>query len=178
ISEGSVSAGIRRVEAVTGRGAVEYLQRAVSTLNQAAVQLMTTPDNLEYRIAQLQGELAQTKKQLEALRKEAARSRFTSLLTQVETINGKQALIARLDDVPADTLRDMADWFRDAVKSGVLVVGGVTEGKPQLLIAVTDDQTKQGLHAGNLIKQIAPIIGGGGGGRPNMAQAGGKDPSK
>lgn len=178
ISEGSVSAGIRRVEAVTGRGAVEYLQRAVSTLNQAAAQLMTTPDNIEHRIAQLQGELAQTKKQIEALRKEAARGRFDSLLAQIETMNGKQALIARLDDVPADTLRDMADWFREAVKSGVLVIGGVTEGKPQLLIAVTDDQTKQGLHAGNLIKQIAPIIGGGGGGRPNMAQAGGKDPSR
>jgi alanyl-tRNA synthetase len=178
ISEGSVSAGIRRVEAVTGRGAIEYLQRAVSTLNQAAAQLMTTPDNIEHRIAQLQGELAQTKKQIEALRKEAARGRFDSLLAQIETMNGKQALIARLDDVPADTLRDMADWFREAVKSGVLVIGGVSEGKPQLLIAVTDDQTKQGLHAGNLIKQIAPIIGGGGGGRPNMAQAGGKDPSR
>jgi alanyl-tRNA synthetase len=178
ISEGSVSAGIRRVEAVTGRGAVEYLQRAVSTLNHAAAQLMTTPDELEYRIAHLQGELAQTRKQVEALRKEAARGRFTSLLAQVESVNGKQALIARLDDVPADTLRDMADWFREAVRSGVLVIGGVIDGKPQLLIAVTDDQVKQGLHAGDLIKQVAPIIGGGGGGRPNMAQAGGKDPSK
>ncbi len=178
ISEGSVSAGIRRVEAVTGRGAVEYLQRAVSTLNQAAAQLMTTPDELESRIAHLQAELAQAKKQIETLHKAAARSRFDSLLAQVESVNGKQALIARLDDVPAETMRDMADWFREAVKSGVLVIGGITDGKPQLLIAVTDDQTKQGVHAGNLIKQIAPIIGGGGGGRPNMAQAGGKDPSR
>jgi alanyl-tRNA synthetase len=178
IAEGSVSAGIRRIEAVTGRGAVEYLQRTVSTLNQAAAQLMTTPDELETRIAHLQRELAQMKKQIDALRKDSARRRFESLLTQIESINGKQALIARLDDIPADTLRDMADWFRESVKSGVLIIAGVSEGKPQILIAVTDDQAKQGLHAGNLIKQVAPIIGGGGGGRPNMAQAGGKDPSK
>jgi alanyl-tRNA synthetase len=178
ISEGSVSAGVRRVEAVTGRWAVKYLQRAVSTLNQAAAQLMTTPDELENRIAHLQEELAQAKKQIEALRKDAARRRFDALLGQLETLNGKQALIARVDDLPADTLRDMADWFRDSVKSGILIIGGVTEGKPQILIAVTDDQAKQGVHAGSLIKQIAPIIGGGGGGRPNMAQAGGKDPSK
>ena len=77
-----------------------------------------------------------------------------------------------------DTLREMADWFRSKIKSGVLVVGSIVDGKPQVLVAVSDDLTKKGLHAGNLIKELAAIVGGGGGGRPNMAQAGGKDASK
>ncbi len=93
-------------------------------------------------------------------------------------MDGKQALIAQVDDVPPDTLREMSDWFRSRVKTGVMVLGSVSEGKPQVVVAVTDDLTKQGVHAGNLIKQIAPVIGGGGGGRPTMAQAGGKDASK
>jgi alanyl-tRNA synthetase len=83
-----------------------------------------------------------------------------------------------LDGVSPETMREMSDWFRNAVKSGVMVLGSVSDERPQLLVAVTDDLTKKGLHAGNLIKQIAPVIGGGGGGRPNMAQAGGKDASK
>ena len=80
--------------------------------------------------------------------------------------------------MPVDTLREMADWFRSKVKSGVLVLGSVVDNKPQLLVVVTDDLTKKGLHAGNLIKEVAAIVGGGGGGRPNMAQAGGKDVNK
>jgi alanyl-tRNA synthetase len=88
-------------------------------------------------------------------------------------------LIAQVDDTSVETLREMADWFRGVVnQNGVVVLGSVTDGKPQLLVAVTDDLTKQGLHAGNLIKMIAPLVGGGGGGRPNIAQAGGKDPAK
>jgi alanyl-tRNA synthetase len=83
-----------------------------------------------------------------------------------------------MDEVSPDTLREMSDWFRGAVKSGVMVLGSVSDGKPQVVVAVTDDLTKKGLHAGNLIKQIAAVVGGGGGGRPNMAQAGGKDSAK
>ncbi len=77
-----------------------------------------------------------------------------------------------------DNLREVSDWFRNKVKSGVLVLGSVADDKPQLLVTVTDDLTKKGLHAGNLVKEIAAVVGGGGGGRPNMAQAGGKDSSK
>ena len=87
-------------------------------------------------------------------------------------------MIAQFDGMTMDSLREMSDWFRNKVKSGVLVVGSATDGKPQLLVTVTDDLTKKGLHAGNLIKEIAAVVGGGGGGRPNMAQAGGKDVAK
>jgi alanyl-tRNA synthetase len=178
VGEGSVSAGIRRVEALTGHAAVEYIENQRDLLNHVAAQLNTVPEQIEERIAALQGELSQAKKQAAALQRQVAKANFDGLLGRLEQVDGKQALIAQVDDVPPDTLREMSDWFRNAVKSGVMVLGGVSEGKPQLVVAVTDDLTKQGVHAGNLIKQLAPVIGGGGGGRPTMAQAGGKDASK
>ena len=178
IGEGSVSAGIRRVEALTGHAAVEYIHDQLDRLGHVAAQLNTTPEAVEERVAALQNELAQAKKQAAQLQRQLAKESFDALLGKLEQVNGKQALIAQVDDVPPDTLREMSDWFRNAVSSGVMVLGSVSEGKPQLVVAVTDDLTKQGYHAGNLIKQIAAVIGGGGGGRPTMAQAGGKDASK
>jgi alanyl-tRNA synthetase len=177
-TEGSVSAGIRRVEALTGRGALDYIEEHLGYLNQAAQQLGTTPEGVVARVESLQNELAAAKKQIERLQREQAKSSFDALVQRVEQIDGVQALVAQLQDVSPDTLREMSDWFRNAVKSGVMVLGSVADGKPQLIAAVTDDLTKQGLHAGNLIKQIAPLVGGGGGGRPTMAQAGGKDAGK
>ncbi|MFO7324049.1 MAG: DHHA1 domain-containing protein, partial [Chloroflexota bacterium] len=178
VSEGSVSAGIRRIEALTGYGAVQYIQDHLRQLNRLAAQVGATPDTLSERIEGLQNELAQAKKQIERLQREQARSQFDKLMQQSEAINGAKVLIAQLPETPVDTLREMSDWFRNAAGSGVMVLGTVTDGRPQLIVAVTDDLTKQGLHAGNLIKQIAQIVGGGGGGRPTMAQAGGKDASQ
>ncbi len=178
VSEGSVSAGIRRVEALTGHAAVNYIEDQLERLGHVAQQLSTTPEQIEERVEALQNELAQAKKQAAALQRQLAKGNFDMLLGTLEQVDGRQALIAQIDDVPPDTLREMSDWFRGAVKSGVMVLGSVSEGKPQLVVAVTDDLTKKGLHAGNLIKQIAAVIGGGGGGRPTMAQAGGKDASK
>ena len=178
VSEGSVSAGIRRIEAVTGHAAVGYVEDQLDRLGQVAVQLNTAPDQVEERVAALQGELSQAKKQAAELQRKLAKQSFDVLLGSIEQVDGKQALIAQVDDVPPDTLREMSDWFRSRVKTGVMVLGSVNEGKPQVVVAVTDDLTKQGVHAGSLIKQIAPVIGGGGGGRPTMAQAGGKDASK
>ncbi len=178
-AEGSVSAGIRRVEALTGHGAVDYIQKSMNTLGQLAAQLSTSPDQVGDRIAALQSELTTAKKQAATLQRELAKKSFDVLVSsQLELVNGAQALIARLDDVPPDMLREMSDWFRNAVKSGVMVIGSVIDGKPQLVVAVTDDLSKKGYHAGNLIKGIAAVVGGGGGGRPTMAQAGGKDAGK
>lgn len=178
ISEGSVSAGIRRVEALTGRAARDYIEEKLNQLHDLAAQLGTTPDNLSQRVTTLQEELAATRKELESLRRESARSSFNQQIDQMETIGGVQALITRMDNMTMDNMREVSDWFRNKVDSGVLVIGGDVDGRPQLLAAVTDDLTKKGLHAGNLIKSIAGVVGGGGGGRPNMAQAGGKDSSK
>lgn len=178
ISEGSVSAGIRRVEALTGQGALDYVQHNLDLLAHSAGQLGTTPDGVAARIQSLQTDLAASKKQIAQLRRELARQNFDALITRLEDINGVPALIAQLDGVPMETLLEMSDWFRGRAKSGVFVAGSDVDGKPQLMVAVTDDLTKRGLHAGNVIKAIAPVVGGGGGGRPTMAQAGGKDSSK
>ncbi len=176
VSEGSVSAGIRRVEALTGRAAIEHVQHMTHTLGHIAHQLGTTPEQVALRVESLQADLSAARKQIAQLQREIARSRFEQMKPQA--INGVTALIAQFDGLTMDNLREVADWFRDKHKSGVIVATSLTDGKPQLLAAVTDDLTKKGLHAGNLIKELAAIVGGGGGGRPNMAQAGGKDASK
>jgi len=178
-SEGSVSAGVRRVEALTGQGAIDYIQERLALLDHLAEDLNTTPEDAPKRIEALHNELSTARKQIEQLRRRLAKSDFDELVTQAEQINGKTAVIGQLDGIPVETLREMADWFRNRVKeSGVLVLGSAIEERPMLLVAVTDDLVKQGVKANDLIKPIAAIVGGGGGGRPNMAQAGGKDVNK
>jgi len=178
VSEGSVSAGIRRVEALTGRGAVQYIQQNLDTLGEVAGRLGTTPEHVNERVEALQEELNANQKEITRLRRELARYSFGELISRMQDINGVPTLIAQLDGVPVDTLREMSDWFRNAVDSGIAVLSGVVDGRPQVVVAVTDDLTKKGFHAGNLVKQIAAVVGGGGGGRPTMAQAGGKDADK
>lgn len=178
-SEGSVSAGIRRVEALTGHGAVEYIQNRLQLLNTLAATLGTTPENILPRLSALQEELSSSRKQVNLLQSKLAKYQFDEMMNNLEKINGKSALIAQIDGIPVETLREIADWFRNKVKEGgVLILGSDIDGKPMLLVSVTDDLVKQGVKAGDLIKPIAEIIGGGGGGRPNMAQAGGKDSTK
>lgn len=176
VSEGSVSAGIRRVEALTGRSAIDYVQHTLHAISHIAHQLGTTTDQISGRLEALQEELVASKKHIAQLQREMARTQF--LQTQPESLNGAAVMVRSFDNLTMDSLREVSDWFRDTHKSGVLVAGSVHEGKPQLLVAVTDDLTKKGLHAGNIIKEIAAIVGGGGGGRPNLAQAGGKDSSQ
>ncbi len=177
VSESSVSAGVRRVEALTGAGAAAQAQHNAAMLSTIAAQFGTTPEMLTQRIEVLQAEFAAARKNVERLQRQLARQKFESLLASVTQVNGVKTLIGDVGDASPDTLREMADWFRNAVTSGILVLGSIVDDKPQLCVAVTDDLTKQ-FHAGNLIKQLAPIVGGGGGGRPNLALAGGKDASK
>lgn len=178
-NEGSVSSGIRRVEAVTGHSAAKLIQNKLNQLNLIADTLNTTPDNTLSRIESLQEELAASRKQVDQLQRRLAKYNFDEMLAHTESIGGKTALIGQLDGVPVDTMREMADWFRNKTKdNGVLVLGSDIDGRPMVLVSVTDDLVKQGVRAGDLIKPIAAEIGGGGGGRPNMAQAGGKDSSK
>jgi alanyl-tRNA synthetase len=178
-NEGSVSAGVRRVEALTGREAVKHIQSQLDLLHLIAGNLGTTPDNVLNRVEGLQYELSSTRKRVDELQRRLAKYSFDEMVENLETINGKRALIAQLDGVPNETLREMADWFRNKVgEKGVLVLGSDIDGKPMIVVALTDDLVKSGLKAGEIIKPIAAIVGGGGGGRPNMAQAGGKDSSK
>ena len=179
ISEGSVSAGIRRVEALTGLAADAYLRGQLNMLAAIAQQLGTGPDQAARRIAGLQAELAAARRETADLQRKMAKARFDSMLAkQLETLDGKQALVAQLDNTPLETMREMTDWFRKRVNKGVMVLASEINGRPQLIVAVSDALVSDGLRAGDLIKPIARIVGGGGGGRPQMAQAGGRDSSK
>jgi alanyl-tRNA synthetase len=178
VNEGSVSAGVRRLEALTGRGAVSYLQDSLDQLAHISQRLGTTTEHAATRVDALQDELNAAHKHIALLQQKMARTTFEALLGKLAPINGVDALIEAVDSQTLDGLREMADLFRTKVKRGVLVLGSISDGKPQLLVAVSDDLTKQGLHAGNLIKQLAAIVGGGGGGRPNLATAGGRDAAK
>jgi alanyl-tRNA synthetase len=177
VGESSVSAGVRRIEALTGAGSASQSQRNAMLLSALADQLGTTTDRLTSRLDALQGELASSRKMIEKLQRQLARQQFEALLNGVEQINGISALIGRVDNASQESLREMADWFRNAVPSGVLVLASVVDDKPQLCVAVTDDLSKR-YHAGTIIKQLAAVVGGGGGGRPNLALAGGKDASR
>jgi alanyl-tRNA synthetase len=178
-SEGSAAAGIRRIEAVTGRAAYELVQRRFRVLKQSAHLLSTTPDEIPGKIESLQGSLDEDRKTIAGLRREMALSGFNLKLNNVPLVSGVPVLTAILGDANTDTLRQMSDLFRQRYPSGIVVLGSVSsEGRPQLVAAVTEDLVRRGLHAGELVKFAASPIGGSGGGRPTLAQAGGKDASQ
>ncbi len=178
-SEGSVSAGIRRVEALTGLPAAVYAQGRLALLEEIAQQLGASPDSVAAKLSGLQRELGGARREIDALRRQLAKTSFDEMLDKrLESINGKQGLLVRLEAVPMETMREMTDWFRNRVEKGVMVLASDINGRPQIVVAVTDALVKDGLRAGDLIKPIAQVVGGGGGGRPQMAQAGGKDSGK
>jgi alanyl-tRNA synthetase len=177
-SEGSAAAGIRRIEAVTGRKAYELVQRRFRTLKESASLLATTPDDLPQKISATLQQLNTEQKQVAALRSQLAKTEFTHHLDEPQVVKGVPVLAATLAEADAETLRQMADRFRARHPSGVVVLGSVSAGRPVLIAAVTEDLVKRGLHAGELVKFVAAPLGGGGGGKPTLAQAGGKDASK
>ena len=136
-------------------------------------------DELPQRVERLHNDLRAAHKEIETLTRKLARADFQTLLDNVVEIDGVPVLAARVEAPDADTLREMADWFRDKVRGGVIVLGSVIDDKPLLIAATTKALVQErGVHAGNLVRDLARMVGGGGGGRPDMAQAGGRDPSK
>jgi len=160
IGESSIGAGLRRIEAVTGRGAEAYIDQRLSDLQEIA-------DNL-------QAELDKERKQVLALERELAKLRAESLLTQAEVINGVTVLVAKIPSSRLEILREMSDFLREKLKSAVVVLGTVYEDKPAFLAAVTPDLVAKGYNAGEIVKQVAKVTGGSGGGKATLAQAGGK----
>jgi alanyl-tRNA synthetase len=177
-SEGSAAAGIRRIEAVTGKRAYDILHARMKVLKATARELSVPVDEVGQTVRNLVETAAETRKQMESLRLKGAAETFEKLLSGVRNVKGIQVLSVLVPDADADTLRAMTDRFRQAYPSGVCVLGSMVDGKPVIIAAVSDDLVKQGIHAGNIVKQVAAVVGGSGGGRPNLAQAGGKDPSK
>jgi len=177
-TEEAAAAGIRRIEAVTGRGALEAIEKRTAILEAAAGYLKTSPNEVDRKVLSLLDENQTAHKEIARLRRELAQRDFDALLAQIETVNGVPLLTGILSHADGDTLREMADRFRQKVPSGVAVLGTASGGRPALLACVTEDLTKRGLDAGKIVKTIAPVMGGSGGGKPTLAQAGGKDAGK
>jgi alanyl-tRNA synthetase len=178
VSEESVGAGVRRIEAVTGRVAVELVERQTAILRRAAAYLGATPEEVDRKALGLLDELQSTRKEIVSLQEQLARYDFESLLEQVQTVSGVALLNARVRAPSQDVLREMTDWFRDRLGSGVVALGTVLEGRPALVVAVTPDLVERGVDAAKLVRGMAQLVGGGGGGKSTLAQAGGRDPSR
>jgi alanyl-tRNA synthetase len=177
-SETSIGSGLRRIEAVTGRGALAWIRTKLATLAELQ-QLLTSHTGEEVAHVQaLVADLKETKRQLQEVQKALATSSVDALLDQAVTIKGARVLTAQVMVSNVDALRDLADRFRDKLGSAIVALGAVIEEKPLVVVAVTQDLIERGAHAGKLAGAAAQSMGGGGGGKPNMAQAGGKDSSR
>ena len=177
-SEGSNAAGVRRIEAVTGRGAEQLIESRMAVLGSVAGSLRVRPEEVGDAVEQLRDQNRRLQHEIDDLRGKLARQESQSLLENAQQVNGLAVLAQRVQVEDVDTLRQMTDWFRDKLGSSVVVLGAVIDEKPMLIAAATDDAVKRGIHAGNLVRDAAKVVGGGGGGRPNMAQAGGRDVEK
>ena len=177
VSEAGVAAGVRRIEALTGDGVFAYYKEAEKELAEAAKLLKTTPAGILEKIAGLQNEIKALQSENESLKSKLAKDALGDVMDQVCEVNGVKFLPAKVEGVDMNGLRDLGDQLREKIGEGVVLIASVTDGKVSLMAAVTDGAMKQGAHAGNLIKGIAALVGGGGGGRPNMALGGGKNPA-
>ncbi len=178
VSESSVAAGIRRIEAVTGMAAFEWAAEEHDLLSGLSQSLSVKPADLPERVKSMAAQVKAAEKELKELQTKAAMANVDGLVDKVENRGGCQVLAADLGDMPMDALRQVLDRLRQKIESAVIVLGSANEGKACLAAGVSDDLVAKGIHAGKLIGQIAQICNGGGGGKPDKAQAGGKDGSK
>ena len=177
LSESGVAAGVRRIEALTSKGLIRYYNELEHKMQEAAKMLKATPDNLIEKIGHLQTEAKELHSEVESLKSKLAKDAMGDVMDQVEEVNGMKVLAVRVNGVDMNGLRELGDQLKTKLGEGVVVIASETDGKVSLMATVTDGAQKAGAHAGNLIKGIAALVGGGGGGRPNMAQAGGKNPA-
>lgn len=178
LSENGVAAGVRRIEAVTGKEALKHYQAQEDEIKEICRLVKSTPDKLLSRLEQLLAEQKETAKELEKLKAKMAGGAADEMLSGKVEIGGVAVLAAEVKDMDGNALRTMGDQLKQKLGSGVVVLASGKDGKVNLMAMATDDVVKKGVHAGNIIKAAAAVCGGGGGGRPNMAQAGGKDASK
>lgn len=177
LSESGVAAGVRRIEALTGENVIQYYRQVEEEVNAAAAMLRTSRGEVLDKIASLQSELKEAHAQIESLKSEAAKNAMGDTTQDIKEIGGIRFLATKMEGVDAGSLRELGDSLKEKLGEGVVVLASVTDGKVQLMATATEGAQKLGAHAGNLVKAIAKLVGGGGGGRPNMAMAGGKDAS-
>ena len=177
ISETGVAAGVRRIEALTSEGLMKYYDELEEKLKNAAHLLKATPDNLADKITHLMSENKALHSEVESLKSRMAQDAVGDVMDQVKEVKGVKLLAAEVDGVDMNGLRDLGDQLKEKLGDGFVVLASANEGKVSLMATATEGAMKKGAHAGNLVKGIAGCVGGGGGGRPNMAQAGGKNPA-
>ena len=176
VSESGVAAGVRRIEALTGENVLDYYKKIEDELERAAKAAKATPANLVEKIEHMMAEIKALQSENESLKSKAAKDALGDVMDKVADVNGVKLLAARVDGVDMNGLRDLGDQLKAKLGEGVIVLASDADGKVNLVAMATDGAMQKGAHAGNLIKGIAGLVGGGGGGRPNMAQAGGKNP--
>ena len=177
ISENGVAAGVRRIEALTGDNVFAYYRNLEKELLEAAKAAKATPATLTEKIEHMQAEIKALTSENESLKSKAAKEALGDVMDQIVEVKGVKLLASAVDGVDMNGLRDLGDQLKEQLGEGVIVLASSCEGKVNLIVMATDAAMKQGAHAGNLIRSIAGKVGGGGGGRPNMAQAGGKNPA-
>jgi len=177
LSESGVSAGVRRIEALTGANVMAYYKAMEENLAKAVAAAKATPATLTDKIQHMQAEIKALSAENESLKSKAAKDALGDVMSQVVEVKGMKLLATSVDGVDMNGLRDLGDQLKEKLGEGVVVILSNQDGKVNMIAMATDGAVKAGAHAGNLIKGIAALVGGGGGGRPNMAQAGGKNPA-
>jgi alanyl-tRNA synthetase len=178
VSEESVGSGLRRIEAMTGRAAERLVEERLLALESLAAELQTMPEGVEAKVSSLVDELDRERKRASAMERESARKAAGSLLSEAREVNGIKVISTKVAAGSADAMREMGDRLKEELKSGVVVLGAVCDGKPSLLAMVTLDLVAKGFNAGQLVKEVAKVVGGGGGGKAELGQGSGKDASK
>ena len=176
ISEAGVAAGVRRIEALTGEGVFAYYKDLESKLAEVAKLVKGTPANAVEKVEHLLAEVKALQSENESLKSKAAKDALGDVMNQVVEVGGMKVLATKVEGVDMNGLRELGDQLKEKLGEGIVVIASNIDGKVNLMATATDGAMKAGAHAGNLIKEIAKLVGGGGGGRPNMAQAGGKNP--
>lgn len=177
ISESGVAAGVRRIEALTSKAVFEYYDRLEETINEAAKIVKTNPAGLVEKLEHLMADMKALQSENESLKSKVAKDALGDVMNQVTEVNGVKLLAASVSGVDMNGLRDLGDQLKEKLGEGVVLLASDLDGKVNLVAMATEEAMNKGAHAGNLIKAVAGKVGGGGGGRPNMAQAGGKNPA-
>jgi len=177
LSESSIGSGVRRIESVVSKAAESYVERQQNVIATLSESLSTKPDDVTERVSRLQAEMRDAQKAAAELRARLAAADADAFVERAETLNGRKLIAAVVPDTGAEGLRSLGNAIRAKVRSGVIALAGVQDGTVSLLVTVSDDLTKAGVHAGNLLKVAAPLVDGRGGGAPAQAQGGGKNPA-
>ena len=178
VTESGIGAGTRRIEAVTGGAAYHLMNEQIHRLNEAAEKLKANPKDILTRIDNLLSDMKEIQRENESLAAKLSNIEAGSIIDQAEEIDGIKVLASKVQGVDMNNLRNMADELKQKLETGIVVLGSVQDDKVNIIAGVTKDLIDKGYHAGKLVKEVATSCGGGGGGRPDMAQAGGKDPEK